>query len=91
MSKEFSAYKELVLDEDEEGGTWIARIYNRKGEVRMLATKSGSAENYEAARDAAVKWADAELEKYRITPLKAVSSTDEVQPLGIVGKVRKSI
>jgi len=92
MKTEFSAYKELVLDEDENGGTWIGRIYKRKGPATMLATASGSAKDLEAARDAAVEWADAELEKYRIAPAP-VSSLDAKRAKSgrdIVGIIRKT-
>jgi hypothetical protein len=76
MSKEFSAYKELVLDRNREGGTWIARIYKRKGPATMLAESSGVETDYETAKEVATEWADAQLEKYRVTPLQVVSSDD---------------
>ena len=82
--KEFSAYKELVLDRDKEGGTWIARIYNRIGPARMLHTKSGREKDYEAARDAATKWADAKLEKYRNVPSSDKEESAEADVVGIL-------
>jgi hypothetical protein len=74
--KEFSAYKELVVHGDDNGATWEARIYNRRGPATMLANEFGEAEDWHAARAAASEWADAELEKYRVVPLEVVSSED---------------
>jgi len=88
--REFSAYKELVVKGDDNGATWEARIYNRRGPARMLANKTGKAENWYAARDAAGEWADKELEKYRSVPLEVVSSGEIEDDKGAIeGKFNK--
>ncbi len=92
--KEFSAYKELVVNGDDNGATWEARIYNRRGPARMLANKTGKAENWHAARDAAGEWADEQLEQYRNVPLEVVCSGEFEDDKGssegaIEGKFKK--
>lgn len=90
--KEFSAYKELVIDGTDDWGTWIARIYNRKGPATMLHNETGEADSYDEAKKAATEWADAQLEKYRNVPLEVVSSgeiEDDNSEGAIEGKFKK--